>query len=256
VTRRGGLSDELEARITSLERRYALSPLATTKLRLLLEHLLNDPFAPTSIRDPGKVIDRHLADSLVGLELEPVRSASFALDLGSGAGFPGLPLAAALPEATFVLLDSAERRCAFVKRTATACGISNVLVIHARAESYERGLGRHDLVTARAVARLNVTAEYAAPLLRVGGTLVAWAGKRSTGDETAAKRAARELGFGELNVRHVQPFHGAQNHHLYLMSKVRATPARFPRRPGIARKRPLGLIAAGCGPSEHGGDSA
>jgi 16S rRNA (guanine527-N7)-methyltransferase len=228
------------AYISWLAGRYGLSPEATTKLRLLLECLAGDPAAPTSIRDPRGIVDRHFADSLVALELEPVRHASLALDLGSGPGMPGLALAAALPHVKFVLLESAARKCDFLERAIGACGISNGQVVHDRAESYAGGRGRHDLVTARAVASLEVTAEYAAPLLRVGGVLVAWGGKRSSEAEIAAKQAAVELGFDRVEVRRVEPFPQARHRHLYLTSKVTETPKRFPRRPGVALKRPLG----------------
>jgi 16S rRNA (guanine527-N7)-methyltransferase len=236
-------SDELADRLSRLSERYGLATEATAKLHLLLARLLEDPFAPTSIRRAEEIVDHHLADSLVALELEEVRAARLALDLGSGPGMPGLPLAVALPETTFVLLESAARKCLFLERTAAACGVNNVEIVHRRAESYDEGLGRHDLVTARAVGRLDVTAEYAAPLLQVGGALVAWGGRRSSEAEVAAEDAARELGLGGLEVRHVEPFPQAQNRYLHLISKVRDTPSRFPRRPGVAAKRPLGLNA-------------
>lgn len=233
-------SDGLDARISALVHRYGLSREAAVKLRLLTESLAGDPLAPTAIRDAGQIVDRHLADSLVALELDAVRRATLPMDLGSGAGIPGLPLAAVLPNATFVLLDSSSRKCAFLERTAQACGISNVAVVQSRAESYADGRGRHDLITARAVARLDVVAEYAAPLLQIGGSLVAWGGRRSAELEAAASRAVEQLGYGELEVEAVEPYREAQHRHLYLTSKVRETPPRFPRRPGVAAKRPLG----------------
>lgn len=236
----GPASEELGGRFRALADRYALMPAAVAKLRALLELLANDPLAPTAIRTPLDIADRHLADSLVALELEPVRGAHVALDLGSGAGVPGLPLAIALPDTAWILLESSRRKCAFLERAATVCGIPNVQVVHRRAESFAEGHEQYDVVTARAVARPAITAEYAAPLLRVGGTLVAWGGRRSAADEAAAARAAGELGLGGLEAVRVEPFPDAEQHHLYVMSKVRATPPRFPRRPGAAVKRPLG----------------
>lgn len=244
-------SGVLNDRISGLSERYGLAPEAPAKLRLLLERLLEDPLAPTAIRRAEAIVDHHLADSLVALELEEVTAAKLAMDLGSGPGMPGLPLAVALPETTFVLLESAARKCAFLERTAAACGIQNVEVVHRRAESYDEGLGRHDLVTARAVARLDVTAEYAAPLLRIGGVLVGWGGRRSGDAEMAAEEAAGQLGLAGLDVRRVEPFPQAQHRYLHLMSKVRDTPSRFPRRPGVAAKRPLGLDATAPSSSDR-----
>jgi 16S rRNA (guanine527-N7)-methyltransferase len=233
-------SAALTARISELTDRFMLPATATEKLTLLAACLIGDPLAPTSVHGLVDVVDRHLADSLVALELEPIRSARQVLDLGSGAGLPGLPLAAALPGATFVLLESVGRKCAFIERTATTSGISNVQVVNGRAESFDEGFGRYEVVTARAVAPLNVTVEYAAPLLRLGGQFVAWGGKRSPEVETVVERAADAVGLGEIQIHQVKPFAGAQSRHLYVMSKVRTTPPGFPRRPGIALKRPLG----------------
>ncbi len=137
-----------------LAERYGLPRGAAGQLTGLHRLLVEDPQAPTAVRDPGKVIDDHLADSLVALELEPVRTARAVADLGSGAGVPGLPLAIALPDARVALVESAARKCAFLERAVTACAITNARVVHARAEAWPEGLDAFDLVTARALAAL------------------------------------------------------------------------------------------------------
>jgi 16S rRNA (guanine527-N7)-methyltransferase len=114
------------------------------------------------------------------------------------------------------------------------------VAVHARAEEWADGLGACDLVTARALAPLAVVAEYAAPLLTVGGTLVAWRGRRDPDDEAVGARAAVELGLEPGTVIRVEPYPGALHRHLHVLRKVAPTPDRFPRRPGMARKRPLG----------------
>jgi 16S rRNA (guanine527-N7)-methyltransferase len=186
------------------------------------------------------VIDQHLADSLVALELECVRSASSTVDIGSGAGLPGLPLAIALPSCAFALLESSARKCAFIERAAHVCNVPNVEVVHARAETWSEGLGRLDIALARAVGRLDVVLEYAAPLLAPGGTFIAWRGRRVAGVEAEGDAAAEVLGLQAKEVRRVEPFSAAEHRHLHLFLKVRATPSGFPRRPGAAAKRPLG----------------
>ncbi len=182
----------------------------------------------------------HLADALVALELPEVRSASTVADLGAGAGVPGLPLAIARPEATVFLVESNRRKCAFIARAAEAAGVLNAVVVVERAEAWTDGLGRLDLVTARALAPVSVVAEYAAPLLRLGGALVAWRGRIDSGEERAACAAASELGLRYGQPRRVEPYPGAAHRHLQLMVKTEPTPPHFPRRPGMARKRPLG----------------
>lgn len=235
-----GRRHEADLLIGDLCARYELSGAVEASLHRLLALVAADRLAPTAISDPVKVVNDHLADSLVALELEQVRGAEQLVDLGSGAGFPGLPLAIVLPEARFTLLESSGRRCAFIDRAVRQCGLANVEVVHRRAEAWDDGLGRFDLALARALAALDVVVEYAAPLLRRGGTLVAWRGSREPEAERAAERAADLLGMRSLEMRQVQPYSGARDRYLHLVSKLMETPEGFPRRPGMARKRPLG----------------
>lgn len=225
-------------------RRYALDSAAQANLVTLLDVLTSDPRAPTSVTDPRRALDDHLADSLVALDFDWVRRASQIADLGSGAGLPGLPLAIALPDASVSLVESNGRKCDFISTAARECRLTNVVVVNARAEAWPEGMGRFDVVTARALAPLAVVAEYAAPLLLVGGTLLAWRGRRDPDDEASARAAADELGLEMLEPRRVEPYPGAANRHLQPIVKRSATPARFPRRPGVARKRPLGATSA------------
>jgi len=237
-------SRDPEPRVAALAERYALPDGAVGRLLALHRLLVEDPLAPTAVRDPLKAIDEHLADSLVGLELEPVRAARRLADLGSGAGLPGLPLAIALPEATVALVESTSRRCAFLERAVAACAAENARIVHARAEAWPEGLRAFDVITARALAPLPVVVEYAAPLLTVDGTLIVWRGRRNPRDEAAAAAAALELGLEPRAVRRMQPFCEAEHRYLHLMSKVTETPLGFPRRPGMAIKRPLGRNVA------------
>ena len=229
------------ARVAALAERYALPDNAVPRLLAFHRLLVEDPLAPTAVRDPLKAIDDHLADSLVGLEIEPVRTAGTIADLGSGAGLPGLPLAIALPGARVALVDSLSRRCAFLERAVAVSEATNARVVNARAEVWPEGLAAFDVITARALAPLPVVVEYAAPLLTVGGMLVAWRGRRNPRDEVAGDRAAAQLGMEPVEIRHMQPFLGAEHRYLHLMSKVTETPSGFPRRPGMATKRPLGM---------------
>lgn len=230
--------------IDALAQRYALQKPQICRLGALVECVVGDPEAPTAVTRRDRVLRDHLADSLVALELPDVRAATTVADLGSGAGFPGLPLAIALPRSGVSLIESNRRRCAFMARAVAACEISNAAIVNARAEEWGDGIGRCDLVLARALAPLAVVAEYAAPLLRLGGTLVAWRGRRDPDDEAAGARAAAVLGLEPLPPVPVEPYRGAVHRHLHPMVKTAPTPTRFPRRPGAARKRPLGGLPA------------
>lgn len=226
--------------VAGLAERHGLPQGAAARLRALVDLVAMDAAAPTTVTDPPGIVRDHLADSLVALELEVVRSAGVIADLGAGAGFPGLPLAVALPRAEVFLVESNGRKCEFIRRAAAVCGAGNAVAVHARAEGWAEGLGRCDVVVARALAPLAVVAEYAAPLLRPGGTLVAWRGRRDAADEAQGARAAAELGLDPAPPIRVEPYPGALHRHLHCLVKVSPTPARFPRRPGMARKRPLG----------------
>lgn len=233
-------SFDVEAAVGSLAQRHGLGGEAVVQLRELHRLLVEDPLAPTAVRDPRKVLDDHLADSLVALELEVVGAARRLADLGSGAGVPGLPLAIALPGVDVALVESAARKCTFLERAVARCGLTNARVVHARAEAWPDGIASFDLVTARALAPLEVVVEYAAPLLVVGGTLVAWRGRRDPEAEKVAAGAAAEVGMRPSEIVFTKPYAAAQNRYLHLMSKVMETPSGFPRRPGMALKRPLG----------------
>jgi 16S rRNA (guanine527-N7)-methyltransferase len=231
--------------LRALAERYKLCPGASAKLSAYLELLVTDDTAPTAIRDPRRVLEDHLADSLVALEIEQVAAATDAADLGAGAGLPGLPLAIARPALRLALVESTHRKCDFIQRAVAACGVANARVVCERAESWRAGLRRMDLVTARAIGPLPVVLEYGAPLLRVGGSLVVWRGKREIELERAAALAAEHLALELVEVRDVHPYPEARHRHLYVWLKVKETPGEFPRRPGVALRRPLGAKRAG-----------
>jgi 16S rRNA (guanine527-N7)-methyltransferase len=220
---------------------YELNDAQLATLGRVLAVLANDEHAPTTVRAPREASERHLADSLASLDIDSINKDGRDLaDLGAGAGFPGVALAIALPGAHVRLVESQRRKCEFLERMLVAAEIENASVVCTRAEEWSEGLASNDVVLARALAAQPVVLEYAAPLLRLGGALVDWRGRRDVDEERAAKRAARELGMELREIRHVQPFAGATDRHLHVWAKTGETPERFPRRAGMARKRPLG----------------
>lgn len=226
--------------LDDLVARFALETRQAQQLLRFGTLLVTDEYAPTTVRDPRLVRDDHLADALVGLEVPKIRTAGALADLGSGAGVPGIPLAIALARTQVTLIEGNGRKCAFMRSAATELGLSNVEVVHGRAETWFDGMNRMDVVTARALGPLDVVAEYAAPLLRQDGMLVAWRGQRDPEDEAAGARAAQLLGMSMKEPLRVEPYKGALNRHLHVLVKMQSTPTRFPRRDGVARKRPLG----------------
>jgi 16S rRNA (guanine527-N7)-methyltransferase len=229
------------ALLQALEPEFGLPPGSGDRIGALLRALAEEPDPHTTVFEPSAALEIHVRDSLVALELDQVRAAATIADLGAGAGFPGLPLAIALPQTRVDLVESAGRKCAVIDRLAKASGVRNARSLDTRAEELASTDARatYDLVTARAVAPLGVLLEYAAPLLRLGGSFVAWKGIPEAAELDGAAAAASQLHLEPTSIVPVTPFPASENRHLYVYSKVAETPDRFPRRPGMALKRPL-----------------
>jgi 16S rRNA (guanine527-N7)-methyltransferase len=228
-------------RCRELTDRFELPPRSAEKLNALLKFVITGPSSLTNVRDPAAAVELHIADSLAGLELPQLRAATTIADLGSGGGFPGLVLAIALPETELTLVESAARKADFLSETAEAMTLENVAVIAERAELWALEAREQDVVTSRALASTSILLEYAAPLLRVGGTLVAWKGSLSEEELSDSAFAAAELQMSEPRVLSVSEdlVRGADSRQLIVSEKMATTPERYPRRPGIAKKRPL-----------------
>lgn len=220
---------------------HTLDPGAEAALRTVLALLAEERASVSSITDQ-RAWSVHVEDSLTGLDVREMREAERIADVGAGAGFPGLVLAAALPQARVDLIESVSRKCDFMRWAIGAAGLGNASVLHARSEDVAGGAGReaYDAVAARAVGRLSTLAELASPLLREGGILVAWKGRRDAGEEAQLARAAAELAMRPERVLEVGERAGSRHRHLHVMRKAGPTPANLPRRSGMAKKRPRG----------------
>jgi 16S rRNA (guanine527-N7)-methyltransferase len=195
--------------------------LTDPRLERWLDFLLTTP-GLTSIRDRAEARRVHLEDSLAALPvLESVPGAI--VDVGSGGGAPGIPLAAALPEREVTLLESNRRKAEFLETIAGE--FPNVRVIRGRAEEQE--LERFGVAVAKALAPPPVAAEWCLPLVEVGGAAILWVGPSA--DVAAVGRVAEQLGAAPP-----ESYAG-----ILVLTKLEPTPAGFPRRPGMARKRPL-----------------
>lgn len=208
----------------------------------VLELLEEERASVSSVTDRERAWRVHVEDSLTGLEVPELAKAGRIADIGSGAGFPGLVLAVALPDSQVDLIESVGRKCEFIQRAIDAAGIPNAVVLNARSEEIATGERRdsYGAVTARAVGRLSTLAELASPLLCDGGVLVAWKGKRDPDEERQLARAADQLAMRPEQILDVGDRAGSKHRHLHVLSKLGATPADLPRRPGMAKKRPRG----------------
>jgi 16S rRNA (guanine527-N7)-methyltransferase len=194
----------------------------------------------TRIVMPDEVARRHLLDALAGLPHVDRVAPRVAVDLGSGGGLPGIPLAAARPDVRWILVDAVAKKADALRGFAEALQLRNVRVVAERAETLGRlpeHRDRHDLVVARACAPLPVLAELALPLLRVGGRLVAWKGLLTDADEEIVRGriASERLGGERLTIEDA----AVPGTRFVMVGKARPTPDRFPRRPGVPARRPL-----------------
>ncbi len=188
---------------------------------------LAEPTAPTALHD-GRA---HIDDALSGLVAVGV-PASIA-DLGSGNGIPGLVLADALPDTRVVCVEAARKKADWIAATAARMGLENVAAVWSRAEEWD---GRVEVVVARALAALPVLCEYAAPLLLEGGRAVFWKGAVDASEAADGRFAAGVLGLASPEVI---PVPGSQRRSLWVFAREGPCPDRFPRRAGMAVKRPL-----------------
>lgn len=206
--------------------------------------LLSEPGAPISAASRTETESVHLADSLVGLEFEQLAGAQRVADIGSGAGLPGLPLAASLPDTSWALIEATSKKARFIEKAAEEMGLDNVEVLAARTEEVAVDpptREQFDAVTARAVGPLSTTVELASPLLGEGGYLLIWRGARDPGAEASLEAIVEErFAMVAEEVRPVSPYPGSRDRHIHLLRKNGPTPAELPRRPGVAAKRPFG----------------
>ena len=222
-----GIGDLAEASVARLE----------GHLRLLLawDRSIN----LTAIRDPVDAVRLHVLDSLAAVPVLRSRGIDAILDLGSGGGYPGIPLAIALPARRALLVDSIGKKAAFLRTAVAALDlgeVADVAAVRAEALAADRAhRGRWQAVVARAVADLAELAELALPLVQVGGVLVAWKREPLGAELAAAADAIAALGGGVPTVEAVT-HSGLASHRLVIVPKLRATPSGFPRDPA-ARAR-------------------
>ena len=225
----------------SREPAAALDQGARKRLQIILDLLAEERASVSSVVDK-RAWQVHVVDSLTGLEVPELREARRIADIGAGAGFPGLVLAVALPQAQVDLIESVGRKCEFMHRAAAEAEIANAKVLNLRSEELAGAEGReaYDVVTARAVGRLSTLAELASPLLKPNGVLVAWKGKRDPDEERQLTAASEALAMAPAAILDVGNRAGSEHRHLHLIRKTGPAPADLPRRPGMAKKRPRG----------------
>jgi 16S rRNA (guanine527-N7)-methyltransferase len=208
--------------------------------KLLLDW--NQKFNLTSITNPEEIHIKHFLDSLSVLRVIPTSGEFSLIDIGTGAGFPGIPLKIMLPEMTLTLVESSQKKAEFCKAAVNELHLTNTIVIASRAEDLGKDPNhreKYDWAIARAVAELSVLAEYLLPLVKIGGKALAMKGASTEAEVQKAKHAISILG-GELseNMQLELP-NGSGGRTLIVIKKNTATPHAYPRRAGMPSKKPI-----------------
>ena len=203
----------------------------------------NEKMNLTAITEDRDVIIKHFLDSLTVMScLDKPGAPLRVVDVGTGAGFPGIPFQIMNPQAHVVLLDSLNKRITFLKEAAQELGLPHLTCVHMRAEEAGKQpdyRDAFDICFSRAVARLSVLTEYCLPLVKVGGRFIAMKGPDTVQEIAEAQPAIKALGGKIADVKTVLLPHSEINHTLIVIKKIRQTPPKYPRNAGLITKNPI-----------------
>lgn len=215
------------------------------KLEKYMEGILswNEKVNLTNITDPAEFRIKHNADSLMCVDFPEFQSAKNIIDVGTGGGFPGIPLAVYAPDKHFILLDSLNKRLRIIDELAGGLDITNITLVHGRAEDVARNREhreKYDLCVSRAVSNLATLSEYCLPFIKVGGYLLAYKGPGADQEVKDAEKALKTLGGSLVDIRETTMEEYGLDHRILVIEKVRNTPKAYPRKAGTPLKEPLG----------------
>lgn len=196
----------------------------------------------TGITESKAIYDKHFADSLTCILSDKFKDGMKVIDVGTGAGFPGLPLKIFMPSLQVTLLDSLNKRINFLKEVSKETGLDGIHFIHGRAEDFGQDLEfreQYDIVVSRAVAELPVLLEFCTPFLKVGGYFIAQKGKKSEHEISEAKNALIALNLEVESTIKVKTSDATSDHYLIIIRKTAKTDLKYPRRAGKPIKKPL-----------------
>ena len=234
---------QTELLIKELEEKYGeeMTSMLVEYMDMILEK--NQYINLTAVRDRDEALQKHIADSLSCDFMEEYEAAENVIDIGTGAGFPGVPLAIVSPDKKFTLVDSLNKRLRIIDELTGELGIKNITTVHGRAEDVGKSKEhreQYDICVSRAVASLDVLCEWCLPLVKKGGYFVAYKGENVSRETEEAAKAIKLLGGKIAEIRKVQTEEESiSGHVLVMIKKVKNTPSKYPRQAGQARKNPL-----------------
>ena len=204
-------------------------------MRLLKEW--NEKINLTAITEPKEIIEKHFIDSLTVLPY--ISENDKVIDVGTGAGFPGIPLKIAKPKSKITLLDSLNKRIVFLEEVISKLGLTEIYCIHGRAEEYALEKREfYDVALSRAVAELPVLLEYLLPFVKVGGKCICMKGPKAMEEIEKSSKALEILGGKIEKVENIK-IEGEMDRNIIIISKIKNTPANYPRKAGMATKKPI-----------------
>ncbi len=222
----------------------SLSSLQLDMFELYASELIrwNQKVNLTAIEDEEQIMIKHFYDSLLGMKVGAWSGIGALLDLGTGAGFPGLPLLITNTGLQVTLVDSLQKRIAFLEHLVELLKLPAVKTIHARAEEVGQEQlyrERYDIVVSRAVAGLPVLLEYCLPLTKIGGIFIAYKGPEGSDELSRAEKALKILGGKIFEIKNFELPQDGGSRNIIVIRKSKSTPKGYPRRPGIPGKKPL-----------------
>jgi len=196
----------------------------------------------TAITEDSEIIKKHFIDSIKIFKFQGLKDADRIIDIGTGGGFPGIPMKIMFPDMEVVLLDSLNKRINFLNEVINKLGLKKITAIHGRAEDFAREAAYRegfDAVVSRAVANLTTLSELCIPYVKVGGNFIAMKGPAIDEELKEAQKAISTLGGKVNEIIEVEIEESDLNHNLVIINKNNSTPKAYPRKPGMASKKPL-----------------
>ncbi|MCB2356631.1 16S rRNA (guanine(527)-N(7))-methyltransferase RsmG [Clostridium estertheticum] len=202
----------------------------------------NEKINLTAIKEDEAIVQKHFIDSMKVFKFDQLKNAKNVIDIGTGGGFPGIPMKIIKPEVNIVLLDSLNKRIIFLNEVINRLDLKNIKAIHGRAEDFaqeKQYREKFDVAVSRAVANLTVLSEYCIPYVKVGGYFVAMKGPAVEEEIKLSKNAIRMLGGQIEHIEKVQIEGSDLNHNLVIIKKISQTHKKYPRKAGMVAKDPL-----------------
>lgn len=202
----------------------------------------NEKVNLTAIKEDEEIVKKHFIDSMKVFKFNELKNAKNVIDIGTGGGFPGIPMKIIKPEINIVLLDSLNKRINFLNEVIRELGLENIKAIHGRAEDYAQEVQyreKFDVAVSRAVANLTVLSEFCIPYVKVGGYFVAMKGPAVEEEIKQSQNAIRMLGGRIEHIEKVEIEDSDLNHNLVIISKIAQTHKKYPRKAGMVTKSPL-----------------